>query len=343
MNPSIPITTSVAFIAKGTYSDGSVVDITTTVTWSLVDATIASISNASGSNGTATGAKIGTTQVHADLDGVQGATSLTVTGAKLVSIAVTPANSSLVAGTKQPMKAVGTYSDMTTVDLTTTAVWTTGDANIATVSNASGAQGLLTAVGQGTTTVTATSAGVAGTTNVPVTSPALSQIVVTPISPSRPIGQRLQFTATAIFSNGTQRNVTGQSMWSSSNTAVATVNGTGNATAVSAGTTNIQATFQGLSGTSAFTVSAAVVTSISVTPIAPTMAAGTVQQFQAVAIFSDNTSQNVTGQATWASTNAAVAGVATNGFMRGRVTALTAGPPSSKPRTRASLGPARSP
>ena len=114
-------------------------------------------------------------------------------------------------------------------------------------------------------------------------------------------------------------------MWSSSNTAVATINGTGNATAVSAGTTNIQATYQGLSGTSAFTVSAAVVTSISVTPIAPTMAAGTVQQFQAVAIFSDNTSQNVTGQATWASTNPAVAGVATNGFMRGRVTALTAG------------------
>jgi uncharacterized protein YjdB len=324
-NPSIPITTRISFIAKGTYSDGSVVDITTTVTWSVVDGTIASISNAAGSNGTATGTKIGGTQVHADLDGVTGSTNLTVTGARLVSIAVTPANSSMVAGTKQPMRAIGTYSDQTTVDLTTTAVWTTGDGNVATVSNASGAQGQLTAIGQGTTTVTATASGVAGSTNVTVTSPALSQIVVTPISPSRPIGQRLQFTATAIFNNGTQRNVTGQAMWSSSNTAVATINGTGQATAVAAGTTTIQATFQGLTGTSAFTVSAAVVTSISVTPIAPTMAAGTVLQFQAVAIYSDNTSQNVTGQSTWASTNPAVAGVGTSGGMRGRVTALTAG------------------
>jgi uncharacterized protein YjdB len=324
-NPTVPVTTSVNFIARGTYSDGSIVDITTTATWSVVDGTIASISNAAGSNGTATGTKIGSTQVNATLDGVTGSTNLTVTGAKLVSIAVTPANSMLVAGIKQQMQAIGTYSDMTTVDLTTTAVWTTGNAMIATVSNASGAQGLLTTVGQGTTTVTATASGVAGSTNVTVTSPALSQIVVTPISPSRPVGQRLQFTATAIFNNGTQRNVTGQAMWSSSNTGVATINGTGNATAVAAGTANITATYQGLSSSSQFTVSAAVVTSISVTPIAPTMVAGAVQQFQATAIFSDNTSQNVTGQATWVSTNPMVAGVATNGFMRGRVTALAAG------------------
>jgi uncharacterized protein YjdB len=324
-NPLVPINTNLALIAKGTYSDGSIVDITTTVTWSLADGTIATISNAAGSNGTAMGVKIGSTQVTATLDGVQGSTTITVTSAKLVSIAVTPANSSLVAGTKQPMQAIGTFSDMTTVDLTTTAVWTTGDANVATVSNASGAQGQLTAVGQGTTTVTATSSGVMGSTNVTVTSPAISQIVVTPINPTRPVGQRQQFTATAIFSNGTQRNVTGQAMWSSSNTGVATINGTGNATAVAAGTTTIQATYQGLSSTSAFTVSAAVVVSISVTPIAPTMPAGTVQQFQATAIFSDNTSQNVTGQSTWVSTNPAVAGVATNGFMRGRVSALTAG------------------
>jgi hypothetical protein len=51
-----------------------------------------------------------------------------VTGAKLVSIAVTPAIRAW-----SPAQATDAghryYSDMTTVDLTTTAVWTTGDTN----------------------------------------------------------------------------------------------------------------------------------------------------------------------------------------------------------------------
>jgi hypothetical protein len=242
-----------------------------------------------------------------------------------MSISVTPANSTIEVGIRQSMRATGIFSDMSTVDLTTTAVWTTGNANVATVSNASGAQGQLTATGAGTTTVTATAQGIAGTTNVTVTTPTLAQVVVTPINPTNRVGQTRQFTATAIFSNGTQRNVTAMAQWTSSNTTVATINATGLATARGVGTTTISATFSGLVGFTTLTVGNPVPVSISITPIAPSVPAGTNVPFQATAIFSDMSTQNVTNQATWTSSNTTVAGISSAGGMRGLARTLTAG------------------
>jgi predicted phage tail protein len=61
------------------------------------------------------------------------------------------------------------------------------------------------------------------------------------------VGQAAQFTATAMFSNGSSSNVTSTSNWSSSNNAVAVVTG-GLVDALSAGTADIRATFQGVTG-----------------------------------------------------------------------------------------------
>jgi uncharacterized protein YjdB len=325
-NGSAPKGTTLAFTATATYADKTTADVTTSVTWSTDDAGVATISNAGGTNGVATAVSAGTTGVHAALSGVTGSATLTVTSATLASIAVTPANPSLSIGLKQPMKATGTYSDASTVDLTASAVWTTADVNVATVSNASGAQGLLAAVGAGTTTVTATFGGISGATTVTVAKPTLVQVVVSPIAPSVPIGQHPHFTAMAIYSNNASQNVTGQAQWSSSSPAVAAFNGQpGVATALAAGTTTITATFQGKSGTTPLTVTSAVPVSISVTPIDPTLAAGSSQNFTAMAIFSDNSSQNVTAQATWTSSNANVLGVGDQGPQKGRAKALSAG------------------
>jgi uncharacterized protein YjdB len=319
--PSTPKTTTVPFVARGTYSDGSVLDVTVSVAWSTDSAAIATISNAPGTHGVASALGVGTTGVHATLGAVAGSTTLTVTPAVLQSITLTPAAPTLVVGTKQLMKASGNYSDGTVVDLTATVVWTTASAGVAVVSNAAGAEGLLTATGAGTTSVTATLGAIVGVTSLTVTSPTLAQIVVSPISPSIPSGEARQLTAMAIFTNGTQQNVTTLAKWTTSNAVVAAVSATGRATTLSAGTAQITATYGGASGATTITVTSAVVTSIDVSPIAPTLAPGTLQQFQATAIFSDSTSQNVTNQATWISSSPSVAGV----NPRGRVTALTRG------------------
>ena len=82
-----PATTSILpgatlqFSATETFSDGSVRDVTSSVTWSSSNTAIASISNVSGSNGLATANVFGTTIITATSGSVSGSSSVTVGGA----------------------------------------------------------------------------------------------------------------------------------------------------------------------------------------------------------------------------------------------------------------------
>src|SRR5207253_10426071 len=136
---------------------------------------------------------------------ISGFTSLNVTSATLTSIAVTPANSSIALGTTQQFKAVGTYSDGSTLDLTTTVNWTSSATNIASISNASGTQGRATSVAVGSTTIAATSGSISGSTLLTVTPATLTSIVVTPALPSIALGMTEQFTATGTFTDGSSQ------------------------------------------------------------------------------------------------------------------------------------------
>jgi hypothetical protein len=83
----------------------------------------------------------------------------------LTSLAVTPANPSIVAGTTQQFTATGTFSDGTTQNLTTSVAWGSSASGVATISTT----GLATGAGTGSTTISATSGSVAGSTILTVT------------------------------------------------------------------------------------------------------------------------------------------------------------------------------
>jgi hypothetical protein len=68
------------------------------------------------------------------------------------------------------------------------------------------------------------------------------------------LNQTSQFTATAYFAKGTGQNVSAQAAWSSANTTIATVSATGLVTCVGTGTTEIRASYQGVSGSAPVTV-----------------------------------------------------------------------------------------
>jgi hypothetical protein len=72
-------------------------------------------------------------------------------------------------------------------------------------------------------------------------------------------GQTVQFAATANFSNSTTQNVSTTAAWESSNTGVATVNNTGLATGVAAGSTEIRARFQNVTGSAPLAVTSPLV------------------------------------------------------------------------------------
>ena len=88
--------------------------------------------------------------------------------AGLVSIAVTPANPSIAAGTQQQFTATGTYSGGRKKDLTSSSTWTSSAASVVTISSS----GLATGVAAGSTTIQATSGSINGSTSLTVTSQA---------------------------------------------------------------------------------------------------------------------------------------------------------------------------
>src|SRR5262245_51483835 len=108
--------------------------------------------------------------------------TITVTAAAptatLTSIAVNPANPSVARGGSQQLTATATLSDGTTQDVTNGVTWNTSDANVATVSNAAGSQGLATGINAGSTTITAARDGVNGTALLTVTPATLTSIAV---------------------------------------------------------------------------------------------------------------------------------------------------------------------
>jgi trimeric autotransporter adhesin len=89
---------------------------------------------------------------------VQQSTSFTVTAATLVSIAVTPANSSIVQGTTQQFTATGTFSNGSTQVLSGV-TWSSSQSMEASIS----ATGLASALAVGSPMITATLAGTSGT------------------------------------------------------------------------------------------------------------------------------------------------------------------------------------
>jgi hypothetical protein len=136
------------------------------------------------------------------------------------------------------------------------------------------------------------------------TNDTLFSVAVTPDNQSMAKGTTLQFTANGTFTNGMIVPWTQVVTWSSSNTAVATVNNTagsnGIVTSLGYGTTIITAydAANNLSGSATLTVTDP--ESIMIFPTNPFMAVGTGHQFSAIALFSGGTvTQVITTFASW--------------------------------------------
>src|SRR5579864_4879265 len=171
----------------------------------------------------------------------------------LSSLQMTPGNASVAPGAVQQFTATGKYSDGSSKDLTASAQWKTSDSNIASV-----AGGKVTGVGAGTVMVTATSGKLSASATLKVNSAAtnLASISVSPTASSLPVNTSQQFTATGTYKDGSSRDLTALVSWASTFSSIATVDVTGVATVMSAGSTTISASLGGITGSTSLTVTA---------------------------------------------------------------------------------------
>ena len=328
-NPSIANGLTSQFAATGVYTDNSTQDLTASVAWTSSDPTVVSISNASASHGLATGVSPGSVAITAASGSVSGSTNLTVTPAALVSIALIPANPSIANGTQQQFAATGTYTDTSTHDLTAVVTWSASDTTVATISNASGSNGLATSVGQGSVTITATLGTIAGATGLTVTPAALVSIAVIPANASIANGTGQQFAATGTYTDNSTQPLTTAVNWSSSDTTVASISNAsgsnGLASSTGQGAATISATLGTISGSTGLTVTAATLVSIAITPLSPSITDGTTQQFTATGTYTDNSTQNLTASVTWTSSDTTIASVSNAAASSGLATAAGVG------------------
>lgn len=321
--PSLPLGTTERMSATATLSDGTHADVTADVTWTSSFTAVATISNVAEGNGQVTSHAVGATTITATLNGKSATVLLTVTPAQLAQLQLTPATLTLPAGLTADVTATGVFSDGTTHDVSLLTSWGSAAPAVATVIN-----GHVTAVAPGTTTITATVAGVSQTLPITVTAATLTSITVTPTNPTVALLQTTPLTATATYSDGSTQNITNQATWTSSNVLNATVTTLGTprgvVTGLLPGAATITAALGGQSASVTVTVTLAVVTGISAGTAALTLPIGTSAPITVLGQLSDGTTIDLTSQATFSSTDDSVAAVSASGVVSARAAGTAA-------------------
>jgi uncharacterized protein YjdB len=308
--------TLLQFTATGNFDDGSTQPLTS-LTWSSSAQNLLTIDV----NGVATGVIAGSATVTATSGTISGTASVTVTNATISSIAVTPANSTMPIGAMKQFTAVATLSDSTTQDVSLSVLWSSSLAAAATISD----QGLANSVANGTTTISATSGAVSGSTALTVTTATLTSITVNPSTAHISAHTYVRFTATGHYSDGSVVNNLPGVSWKSTKPQFASIRGTGIARGKRVGTVTIKATLVGITGTATLVIGNGTLVSTAITPINPTISTGGTQQFAVTGTFSDATTQDLTLNSHWSSTSGSVATIANNPGVAGLATAQASG------------------
>lgn len=302
------------FTATGIYTDATTRDLTQTLVWSSSDGGVATVGNTGTEIGKVNAVAEGTATISATNGALTGTALLNVVPALLVSLQVSPLTVSVPAGLTRQLTAQGTFSDGSTRDVTASVTWASDAQSFAMVSNALGSQGLLTALAQGTSNVTATAGAASAALVVTVTPPVLQRLDVTAPSASLAVGRTQQLTATGVYSDGSTQNLTSTATWTPSTGPVLRVSSAGVMTAVGVGTTNATATVGLVSGSSSLSVTPAVLDAITIAPVNPSLGLGQSVTLVATGRWSDNTTTTLTG-VTWTSETPAVATIDANGLV----------------------------
>lgn len=231
-------------------------------------------------------------------------------GGALAKIILSPESSSVALGAKDTIRAQPENSSGGTVN-GVSLFWSSNATSVATVDQ----NGIVTPVSTGTALIVASANGIsASPAKVVVTLSLVASITVSPSSVSLRVGGTTKLSATL-------KNAAGDTLirpitWTSSNAAIASVDGAGNVSAIKVGVDTVTAAAGGQSAQSIVTVSNVPVKSLTLGPANPTVIVGQTTQLTAVA--KDSIGDVLAGRVvTWTSQTPATATVSTSGVVTG--------------------------
>jgi uncharacterized protein YjdB len=303
------------YTAAAVLTDGTNVDVTTRVTWSVGSPAVATIDAA----GLARALAEGVTSIDARYSvgsTVHTAAATLDVSAPIVTIDtffVIPLSATTVPGAQVAYRAFVVTSENETLDVTAAVSWASTNTAVAAID----AAGVATAHAPGNTAILARLTHLGRTLFAPgdltVVAPSLSDLRITPQWAERLVGQEQAYRATAVLSDGATIDVTERVLWESLAPGIASVDPHGVASALAVGQATIAAslTFQGTSRSeeALLIVDAPppVLQSLSVVPPVASVLVDDDLQYRCIATFSDGSLHDVTGRCLWTVADPAIA------------------------------------
>ncbi|CUS49184.1 MAG: Ig-like domain lipoprotein [Idiomarinaceae bacterium HL-53] len=296
----------------------------------------------------------GTATILADLGGLTDTAELTITDAIPTELTLSASQSNVPVGTTLQMTAEAYYSDGNVRNVVNEAQWSVGDPNIATISES----GVVTGLEEGNVEIFASFSGYEDTIQLNITEAILTSVQVTPTDSFNTYeGGRFNANAQGEYSDGSNRDITAEVTWSSSDEGVATVSNhsetAGRVSAVTPGEAEINASLGDFDDAFTLVVEELVVTSIEVTstplvgnngvPLVPArllnssrspdatfsddggLPEGRTRQLYALGTFQNGDVSDITENVTWSISDTSVAQFEAPQESPGLLTARTAG------------------
>jgi uncharacterized protein YjdB/pimeloyl-ACP methyl ester carboxylesterase len=241
---------------SGTDTQGNTAAVNS-ATWSTDNASIATVTQ----TGLLTGLAVGSAIIKATAGTLTAQSSVTVTPGPIASVTVSPSNAAIAVATTVQLTAIATDAHGNTAG-TATPTWTSSNTTVATVSNV----GLITGVAAGAVTVTAAIGNISGSAAISVNQVPVASVSVTPSIATIAVSGSTQLIA-SIFDQNNNQLVGRSVVWHSSDTTIATVNGTGLVSGKHSGMASITATSEGKVGTASISVTDPnAIASVSISP-----------------------------------------------------------------------------
>lgn len=286
-----------------TYADGTTADVTSSATWSSSDTSVAYVSK-----GKITGVKSGSAVITAKYSDKTITIDVDVDVANFLD--ASSEDVSLEAGGTATVTLTATYTDGTTEDVTSKATYTSSNTTAATAS-----KGTITAYKMGETDITATYGGQTATISVSVDMP--KRVTTTSEDVEVMLDGTYQADLVAVYSDGTESDVTDKATWTSSDESIATVS-KGLITGIESGSATITGTYGSKSVT--ITVGVEVIRRIEADKTQVSLLLNGSETLTLTATYADGTTKDITSTATWTSSDESIAYV-----RKGTITGYKAG------------------
>ena len=306
----------------GIYNTGAESAINTDLLWSSSNPEVL---HADPHTGTITPIKVDTgsiTVTHAP-SGLQQSIQITVQPAYLTELYFEPSSMTLPLGQRKHIKVMGSYNDGSKANLTRAATLKSDNKASASIRP----NGKIKAKQIGMSQLTASFNGLNATAHVQVIEKQLKKISLEPSEVSLAKGKKQQLNVYAHWSDQSKTLLTDNVTYLSDNPSSLLIEPSGKMTAVSKGKAKVFASYQSVSANTEVRVTDAELTRLSIVPAANDVSwvAGNTHPLQAVGVFSDSSTQDLTQSVLWKSSADYILSVIATGDHAGFATAFMQG------------------